>query len=297
MPAYDGDNIPTAPYPSGEAGPAPAGFPYPAPGYPGGSASLLPDEGTPRYGAVGRVPWTFTQTLAATAITLVPWLALLGLTATSSGGTGGFTKPLPPAEDLVSGIIFFLFSAVVECAFLVAPLYLAVWRRPPGVTRQQGLRALGFRRTPLGPALGWIVGGLAVSLAATLAYGVLVQILHLNLQTNGDALAQEARYAPLTVIGALLAAVFVAPVCEEIFFRGMLFGGLLRGLGASLVVPLSALLFAIAHGDVGSFAPLLVFGLVLAVVRFKTGSIWPGMVMHVCNNALTTIVIVAAILR
>jgi membrane protease YdiL (CAAX protease family) len=60
---------------------------------------------------------------------------------------------------------------------------------------------------------------------------------------------------------------------------------------------LSALLFAVAHGDVGSFVPLLVFGLVLAVARSQLGSIWPGMAMHILNNALTSLVIVVAILH
>jgi membrane protease YdiL (CAAX protease family) len=243
------------------------------------------------------VPWTLAQTLAGTAITLVPWLLVLGLTATTSSGTTGLTKPLPRATDLLGGIIFFLFSALVECAFLLVPLYFTLWRRAPGVSRQEALRALGFRRVALGRAAGWVAGGLAASLVATFAYGVLVQILHLSLQTNGDALLQEAKYAPLTVLGALLAAVFFAPICEEIFFRGFLFGGLLRGMTIWPAVALSALLFAVAHGEVGSFVPLLVFGLVLAIARFKLGSIWPGMTMHILNNALTSVVIVVAILH
>jgi membrane protease YdiL (CAAX protease family) len=298
MPAYDGDDLPTPPSPYGEFVPPPAGYPYPPPaGYLAQTNSRLPEENTPHYGAIGRVPWTLQQTLAGTAITLVPWMAVLLLSAASSSGTHGLTKPLPRSADLIGGIIFFLFSAVVECAFVLAPLYFAVWRRAPAASVQQGWRALGFRRTPVGQAVAWIVGGLAVSLAATIAYGALVQLLRLNLQTNGDALAQEARYAPLTVVGALLAAVFIAPICEELFFRGYLFAGLLRGIEVVPAVALSALLFAIAHGDVGSFVPLLIFGVVLAVARFKTGSIWPGMAMHILNNALTTIVVVASILH
>ncbi len=312
MPAFDGDrgsdSSQTAPYPYDAASPPPPGYPYSQapPGYPYAPVPQgnlpdgeprLPGENTPRYVAVGQVPWTLAQTLAGAAITLVPWLLVLGLTATTSSGSSGFTKPLPRAADLLGGIFFFLFSAFVECAFLLVPLYFTLWRRAPGTSRQEALRALGFRRVAVGRAAGWVMVGLTVSLVATLAYGVLVQLLHLNLQTNGDALAQEAKYAPLTVLGALLAAVLIAPICEEIFFRGFLFGGLLRGMTMWPALALSALLFAVAHFDIGSFVPLLVFGLVLAFARSRLGSIWPGTAMHILNNALTSLVIVVAILH
>src|SRR5215469_4788253 len=144
MPAYDGDDLPTPPSPYGEYVPPPAGYPYPPPaGYLAQTNSRLPEENTPHYGAIGRVPWTLQQTLAGTAITLVPWMAVLLMSAASSSGTHGLTKPLPRSADLIGGIIFFLFSAVVECAFVLAPLYFAVWRRAPGASVQQGWRALG----------------------------------------------------------------------------------------------------------------------------------------------------------
>jgi membrane protease YdiL (CAAX protease family) len=62
-----------------------------------------------------------------------------------------------------------------------------------------------------------------------------------------------------------------------------------------VAVIVSALLFAIAHALIGSFAPLLLIGLVLAVVRWRTGSLWPGMAVHFCNNALATILVISAL--
>jgi membrane protease YdiL (CAAX protease family) len=56
-------------------------------------------------------------------------------------------------------------------------------------------------------------------------------------------------------------------------------------------------LFTASHGDVGSAAPILVLGLLLALVRWRTGSIWPGMALHMANNLLAAAVIIATLLH
>jgi membrane protease YdiL (CAAX protease family) len=188
-------------------------------------------------------------------------------------------------------------SAVIECAFLIAPLYYAARTRPPGAPLSAGLRALGFRRAPLGISAALVVGGVIVTLAVSLLYGLIVELFRLDLKTNAQALQDQAASMPLTVLATLIVAVFVAPFCEEIFFRGYLFSGLLRGMSLWPAVVLSAVLFTLSHGDVGSAAPILVLGLLLALVRWRTGSIWPGMALHMANNLLAAAVIIATLLH
>ncbi len=285
-----------APYPP----PAPYGG-YPAPGYPQPYATQYPplqpmQPVPPKFGAVGVVPWTFRQTLLGAAITLVPWVAILVLTQFVSPQTA-VTHPLPRAVDAIGAVISLVISVVVEGFFLVAPAYYALFRRPPGVTARDGLRALGIRTARLLPSIGTIVLAVVTVLVASVLYGVAIQVFHLPLQTNADVLMQEARVAPLTTIATLAGAVLVAPFCEEIFFRGYLFGGLLRGMRVWQAVLVSALLFAVAHGDIGSFVLLFVIGIVLAVMRWRLGSIWPGMAVHALNNAFAAITILAIILH
>lgn len=258
-----------------------------------GSADAPPPDR--HFGRVGQVPWTLSQTIVGTAVTLVPWVTVLVATQLTASPSVANAKPLARNVDIASGIVFFIFTAVVESAFLVAPLYIAVVRRPPGMTRREGLYALGLRPTPLIAALGWVVVGLAMILAATLLYQWVIQLLHLPLQTNADALAKRAKLEPFTVLGALAGAVLVAPICEEIFFRGFAFAGFLRGMSVWPAVTLSALLFGISHGDIGSLAPLIVFGAVVAIVRWRTGSIWPGVVIHATNNLIAALAIVAVL--
>jgi membrane protease YdiL (CAAX protease family) len=253
------------------------------------------DQFTDGSGAVGRVPWTYAQTIRGALATLLPWVAFAVVSQLGSTGQKAASRPLPRGQDLAGGVSFFIFTIILEGAFVIAPFYYALSRRAPDVSVRDGLYGLGFRRTPLGPAIAWVVGGLVVVLVGSDLYALVIHALNLHAQTNTDTLMQEAKTMPLTVIGALAGSVFVAPLCEEIFFRGFLLGGLLRGMRPVVAVIVSALLFAIAHALIGSFAPLLLIGLVLAVVRWRTGSLWPGMAIHLCNNALATILVISAL--
>ena len=245
----------------------------------------------PRFGRVGIVPWTFAQTVRGAAATLIPWVAFILLAAGISPQSSSSSRPLSPMEDTIGALTIVIFTAVVEGAFLVAPAYFAVMRRRQGITAREGLRALGFRRTRLLPASGWVIGGLIVVYAVSILYQIIITRFSLDLRTNVDTLQQLGQHAPLTVVGTLIGAVFIAPFCEEIFFRGFMLAGFLQRIPVWAAVLLSSLLFGIAHGDVGSFTVLLVIGIVLAIVRWRTGSIWPGMALHMANNAIAAVAV------
>lgn len=280
-------------YPNGMYAP-----PAPPPVSPASALLPTPDPQEARhYGRVGKVPWTLAQTLLGAGITIVPWLLLIVLEQVVSASAGGSVKThrLPVAVDIVGGVIFLLFTAVVEGAFLLAPLIIAIRNRTPGTTRWGALRALGLRGTRFWPAAGWVALGLIVVFAVSIIYSTLITTFHLPLQTNGETLMQEAQTMPFTVIGALIGAAVIAPFCEEIFFRGFLFAGLLRGMNVLWATLLSAFLFTLVHGDIGSALPLFAIGLMLAIIRWRTGSVWPGMALHMLNNSLAAIAVILVI--
>lgn len=287
------------PYP-GYPGYAPA--PMPAGGMPGGWSPAPPPGQERRYGRVGVVPWTYAQTWRGTLLTIIPWLLamvllqLAGGALTSSGTTRTPTTP-SRGLDATGAVVALILSLVVEGIFLIAPLVYALAIRPGGVTAGNGARALGFRSTGLLAAIGWVVGGFVFMIVVSVVYDALVTALHLPLQTNVQALSDQVSKAPLTVLASLLGAVLIAPLCEETFFRGYLFGGLLRGMNGWAAVLVSAVLFTLVHGDIGSAVPLFVFGIVLAVIRWRTGSIWPGVALHAANNALAAAILLPTILK
>jgi membrane protease YdiL (CAAX protease family) len=151
---------------------------------------------------------------------------------------------------------------------------------------------LGFRKFPVAQTFLWIVVLTIAILFVNNIYQYLITTFHLNLQTNDQVLLAESKRAPLTTYATLLVAVFIAPFCEEIFFRGFVFPGLRNGMAVGWAIVFSALLFGVAHADPGSFVVLFIIGIALAFLRWRTKSIWPGMILHMLNNGIGALVII-----
>ena len=237
-------------------------------------------------------PWTIQQTFTGILFTLVPWIAFaLGLSFFSVAPA--HPSVLSPRQDLTNAVIVFLFSTLVEGAFLIAPFYFASRAFRSSADRVHLiLQSLGFRKFNLINTLMWIVLLFFAVIIANGVYQYLITTFHLPLQTNDQTILQESKNAPITVYATLIVSVLVAPFCEEVFFRGFVFTGLLRGLSLGWAVVLSALIFAVAHADPGSFAVLFIIGLALAFLRWHTGSIWPGILLHLLNNGIGVLLIV-----
>ena len=88
---------------------------------------------------------------------------------------------------------------------------------------------------------------------------------------------------------AILVLCVVVPFAEELLFRGLAFAALGR-----YAVPGSAALFAVAHGLVALLVPTFVAGLVLAELRRRTESLFPGMVAHATLNATALVLALLA---
>ena len=89
----------------------------------------------------------------------------------------------------------------------------------------------------------------------------------------------------------------IAPIAEEFFFRGFLFGVLRRmritvfgrEIGTWVAAIITGILFGLAHtGSASSqyLIPLGFLGFVLCLMRWRTGSLYPCMALHSFNNSL-----------
>ena len=84
----------------------------------------------------------------------------------------------------------------------------------------------------------------------------------------------------------LVASVVLAPVFEEIIFRGVLYGSLRARFGVWPAVVMSAAIFALAHGyGAAGFASVFLSGALWAWSYERTRSLLPGMIAHMANNA------------
>ncbi len=159
-------------------------------------------------------------------------------------------------------------------------------------------RDIGLRPTGIWPTLKH--GGLGYCAALPLmAIGLgiaasLQQTVFKSFQTSEHPIVPLTRGGGASLPLAFLLAVVVAPIVEETFFRGALYGGLRTRMGVWGAAAFSGALFASVHPTLPTgFLPILALGMVLAVLREKTGSLYPGMVCHGLNNA---IMLIAAVL-
>ncbi len=84
----------------------------------------------------------------------------------------------------------------------------------------------------------------------------------------------------------MLSAVVVAPVVEEVLFRGMLFDMIRSRAGLAAAFLLSSLVFAVMHLQPAVMAVALPSGMVLCYAYIKTRSIFSCILLHMMNNAL-----------
>lgn len=146
-----------------------------------------------------------------------------------------------------------------------------------------GLRdRLRFRFTSLGD----LAAALAVWLAALFTGGLLTDALSPLLgqpRSNTVALLGQS-FDPLFVAVIVPTVCVLAPACEELLFRGVLFGWLTRFVPVPVSVVVTAAVFAGAHLLPQLFPILFVFGLAATLVRAQTGSTLNSFAMHAAQN-------------
>ncbi len=82
----------------------------------------------------------------------------------------------------------------------------------------------------------------------------------------------------------------VPAICEELLFRGIIFGGLKNSFGKWTAISLSSMLFALMHQNIEQLIYPFILGIILATLMEHTGNIVYPMILHMFNN-FTTIVL------
>jgi membrane protease YdiL (CAAX protease family) len=209
---------------------------------------------------------------------LAGWFALVGSLAALNYASR-FSSGKPPADSLyryataISGLLFYA---------ITLGIVLVIAR---GMSRSE----LGLRRPASWPrALGFT---LVILVALLIAETLLESLLHgAKEQGLEPAHWDPSRALPFALNAAVV--VIAAPIVEELTFRGVGFR-LLAPLGTIVAVLGTALAFAADHGLVEGFPALFLFGLAVVIVRLRTGSLYPGMMLHATFNAFALAVAVA----
>jgi len=94
-----------------------------------------------------------------------------------------------------------------------------------------------------------------------------------------------AAHGSVSIAILLLFIAVGAPVVEELFFRGLLLRSLLQRTRPFVAIPISAVIFGLAHFEALQFAGLSIFGLALGVLVWRTRRLGPSIGAHVAFNA------------
>jgi hypothetical protein len=179
------------------------------------------------------------------------------------------------AKSTIFGLILqsLLYLFVLGYLFLLAKL----------LHHQPFWKSLGWKRPNLGQILGCMVGGGLLAIVVSVAPPLLPDAKQFPLEQLFNSTA--ASYA----IGVF--AISIAPVIEEVVFRGLLFAVFERALGLRLAVACTAVLFAGLHVPEywhawNHMLMILIAGLVFSLARGVSGTLTPSVFLHVGYNSL-----------
>lgn len=241
-----------------------------------------PPELPTRLPSVSPAPrdiWTPLDLLLFIVFIFFAYLALDLLVLIGYSVLRPFTGWHANAEAAQKSTIFILSFQVVMYALIVGFLYIASTVKH----RQPFWESLGWRKLTGQQAAGWLAGGAGLAILAGLA---------LSIRPDNRSFPLEEMFTSRAATIALAVfAVGIAPVVEEMVFRGLLFAVCERTAGEFLAVIITGVLFATLH--IQEYLPvwnhiaiIFVVGLVFSYVRARTGALAPSVFLHMGYNSL-----------
>lgn len=243
------------------------------------AGSLPPPPGDHAGPGGRRIDWTLGDVgfgvLWFLGLFLLFPLPFVGLAALA---TGDEESTLVYAVSLISGAGSEAGLVVVAAAY--------TWGKYGGSWERLGIGIPGWS------TLGWAVAALFAALALGYVYAVFIEALDVDWLRSecDDQLPRDVinNVGLMTLAGII--AIGFAPVCEEIFFRGFIFPGMVRPWGVVAGVAASGLLFSMAHisGSLHkTIVPIFIIGAVFAAAYYRSGNVLTPILAHLVFNSVS----------
>jgi membrane protease YdiL (CAAX protease family) len=237
-----------------------------------------PPSGTWGLGDIGWFVLVVIGTIIASAVLVVPVLFVAEDAFTSEGGINGESAA---GSWLLTGAQALFFAGLAAWPLIIA------WRKSHGWRRAYGF-VVSWRAIWIG-----VVGGFVTLAAMVVLTEVTARLLDEEVTSAGAEAAESMTGSTVAFVLFLLLIAIGAPFVEELAFRGLVWGAVVkRGWSPWLATLIAGVPFALLHVEPLRVAPLLAAGLVLGVVR-QYGGLGGAMLAHCVVNTIGAIGIAA----
>ncbi len=221
--------------------------------------------------AAPSVPWTTRQVLISLAAIAVAFLVVIG-------SIFGLVEVID-----VSGwgehVVLLGATLILQGIMLLSVWHFAI--RPEG--RRWAL--VGFRRIrPISTTL-IAIAGITICQALVVGYVQFVDWLGVDFLVPDDPF-ESWDIDPVSFVIIALSAVIIAPLVEEIFFRGFMYQAFRKTMSVWPAAILASLVFGIAHIDPAIIFPIALIGMILLGIYRWTGNLWSSIITHAGYNAI-----------
>lgn len=169
-----------------------------------------------------------------------------------------------------------------QIGMILAPALLMATMMTTSLRKSLRIRMPHWTTLPMAVLLGVTLHPLYVMLASWINYTYPISE---QAAAAMKPFTDQISAAPWITVLVLLA--LVPAICEELAFRGFIFGGLVREKGRLRAVVVTAIMFGISHGVLQQSIAATIMGVLLGFVALRTGSVLPGLLIHFTNNALS----------
>lgn len=175
-------------------------------------------------------------------------------------------------------------GAIVELSTLAAELGMLAWLLHK---YHANLKTLGFQKFSIWRFALWVLTTLVIlSISVTVIFTLVTWLVPSFDANEAQDVALQYGSGGLGLWLSFVAAVLVAPIVEELYFRGMILPVFMRRFGTFFGIFTTSLLFALLHFQPNVVLYTFVLAILLAIVRLRLKSIIPSMLLHGINNLI-----------
>jgi membrane protease YdiL (CAAX protease family) len=148
-----------------------------------------------------------------------------------------------------------------------------------------------FKEADIKPATGKQIGLSVVgALGAMFFMNFMLTILPIPQDLLGDLTSGVSKLTAYPFWQAILANALLIPIMEEVLFRGYIFSRLEKAMPSIVAALISSVVFGICHGGLVWAIWAFLLGMFICVVRIKSRSIVPGIIIHIIMNTYAMVV-------